>query len=315
MNILKIITEIEKVDPEVYERLDQRRQMFKHFAGFGKKLAAAAVPVAMGSMLQKAYGQSGGLSAQIKEVLNFALTLEYLETYFYEAALLSDPFLNAIPGTPNSGGLDKNSALGIQNRSSIELILTDERNHVKFLRSVLGSAAIPDPTRGAFDYTGSKGGTRAPLFGDVFSNVATFFAVAQSLEDTGVRAYKGGAPLLISNNTVLEAALNIHSVEARHASHLRTIRRGGPQAMVGDLNSQPASWPTGTDNGGPAPAITAAIYGAGNPASLYPSEANVVQAGINVQGLSMVSPNEASEAFDEPLDMGTVLAIAGNFLK
>lgn len=297
MNIFKLITEIEKVDPEVYERLDQRRQMFKHFAGFGKKLAAAAVPMAMGSMFQKAYGQSGGLSKQIQDVLNYALTLEYLETYFYQLGL-------AAPGL-----------LTGQNRADINLIFIDERNHVNFLRTVLGSAAIPDPTVNAFDYTGSKGGTRAALLPNVFSNLGTFLALAQAFEDTGVRAYKGGAALLISNNTVLEAALNIHSVEARHASRLRTMRRGGPQAEPGSLNDRPASWPSGNDNGGPAPAITAAIYGAGNPAALFPSEANVVQGGLNVQNLSQVSPSEASEAFDEPLDMGTVLAIASNFIK
>ncbi|MGY2131960.1 ferritin-like domain-containing protein [Hymenobacter sp. HD11105] len=297
MNIHKLITEIEKVDPEVYERLDQRRQMFKHFAGFGKKLAAAAVPLAMGSMFQKAYGQSSGLSAQIRDVLNFALRLEYLETYFYQLGL-------AAPGL-----------LTGQTRADINLILIDERNHVRFLRSVLGADAIPDPTVNAFDYTGSKGGTRAALLPNVFSNLGTFLALAQAFEDTGVRAYKGGAPLLISNNTVLEAALNIHSVEARHASRLRTIRRGGVQSEPGDPRMQPQSWPSGNDNGGPAPAVTAAVYGPGSPASLYPGEENVIQAGINVQGLSQVSPSEASEAFDEPLDMGTVLAIAANFIR
>jgi hypothetical protein len=153
------------------------------------------------------------------------------------------------------------------------------------------------------------------LFPNVFSNIGTFFAVAQALEDTGVRAYKGGAPLLMSNNTVLEAALNIHSVEARHASHIRTIRRGGPQAEPGNPQTMPQSWISGNDNGGPAPAATAAVYGPGNPASLYPGEENVIQGGLNVQNISMVSPSEASEAFDEPLDMGTVLAIAGNFIR
>ncbi|MBC6605272.1 ferritin-like domain-containing protein [Hymenobacter sp. BT188] len=308
MNILKIITEIEKVDPEVYERLDQRRQMFKHFAGFGKKLAVAAVPLAMGAMFQKAYGQTGGLSRQIIDVLNFALRLEYLEFYFYE---------NGLDFSGRTGSA-LNSGLTGQNRADIVKIYNDERAHVNFLRSVLGSAAIPDLTRDSFDFTGSKGGTRAALFPDVFSNVGTFLAVAQALEDTGVRAYKGGAPLLISNNTILEAALNIHSVEARHASHLRTMRRGGPQAEPGDpsnAGSTPQSWISGNDNGGPAPAATAAVYGAGNPASLYPSEANVIQGGLNVQNISQVSPNEASEAFDEPLDMGTVLAIAGNFTR
>ncbi|MBC6991424.1 ferritin-like domain-containing protein [Hymenobacter sp. BT491] len=299
MNIFNLITEIEKVDPEVYERLDQRRAIFKHFAGFGKKLATAAVPLAMGSMFQKAYGQSSGLSAQIKEVLNFALTLEYLEATFYNQGL-------------SAAGLQ--SSLTGQSRTDIETIRTDENNHVKFLKAVLGADAIKDPTA-SFDFTGSKGGARAALFPDVFSNVKTFLAVAQAFEDTGVRAYKGGAALLMSNNTVLEAALNIHSVEARHASHLRTMRRGGPQALPNNEQDSPESWITGDANGGPAPGITNGIYGPGNPASKYPSEGNVVQAGINIAANSNISTNKASEAFDEPLDMATVLSIASNFIK
>ena len=69
MNIFNVIKEIEKVDPEVFERLDPRRNVFKHFAGFGKKLAATAVPLAFGSMLNKAYAQTGSNTA-IVEVLN-----------------------------------------------------------------------------------------------------------------------------------------------------------------------------------------------------------------------------------------------------
>ncbi|WP_324675743.1 ferritin-like domain-containing protein [Hymenobacter sp. GOD-10R] len=296
MNLLNIIAEIEKVDPEVYERLDQRRAMFKHFAGFGKKLATAAVPLAMGSMFQKAYGQTSGLSQQIKDVLNFALKLEYLESIFYNE------------------GINRAGLLSGEDRAQIITIATDEFNHVAFLRSVLGADAIAPLTANNFDYTGSKGGTRAALLPDVFTNRTTFLALAQSFEDTGVRAYKGGAPLLISNNTVLEAALNIHSVEARHASHLRTMRRGGPQAVAGSPQSAPKSWISGNDGGGPAPAITSAIYGAGTPAAMYPSEANTAQAGVELTG-SFVTAAQASEAFDEPLDMATVLAIASNFMK
>jgi len=296
MNILNIIAEIEKVDPEVYERLDQRRAMFKHFAGFGKKLATAAVPLAMGSMFQKAYGQSSGLSQQIKDVLNFALKLEYLEAIFYNE------------------GVNRAGLLSGAEREQIITITVDEYNHVKFLRTVLGNDAIAPLTANNFDYTGSKGGTRAALLPDVFTNRATFLALAQSFEDTGVRAYKGGAPLLISNNTVLEAALNIHSVEARHASHLRTMRRGGPQAVAGSPQSAPKSWISGNDGGGPAPTITGPIYGAGNPAAMYPSEANTVQGGVELVS-AFATATQASEAFDEPLDMATVLAIASNFMK
>ena len=288
MNILNLLTEIEKVDPEVYERLDQRRQMFKHFAGFGKKLTAAAVPLAMGSMFQKAYGQSSGLSQQIIEVLNFALTLEYLELYFYDM------------------GVNTRNLFVQGDLTAITKIRDDERNHVMFLKAVLGANAIADPTPAAFDYTGSKGGKRAALVPEIFRYRDRFLALAQALEDTGVRAYKGGAPLLMSNNTVLLAALNIHSVEARHVSHIRTMRRGGVKA-----NGDPKSW---ISNGGnDHPGFADPVYGPGNPASMYPPESNTMQAGIDLTMFPNVTANEAAEAFDEPLDMGTVLAIAGNF--
>jgi len=49
-------------------------------------------------------------------------------------------------------------------------------------------------------------------------------AVAQTLEDTGVAAYKGQAPRLTGGGELLTTALRIHSVEARHAAELRRIR-------------------------------------------------------------------------------------------
>lgn len=292
MNILNILAEIEKVDPEVYERLDQRRQVFKHFAGFGKKLATAVVPLAMGSMFQKAYGQSSGLSKQVTDVLNFALTLEYLEYYFYDM------------------GVNTRNLFVQADLAAITIIRDDELKHVNFLKAVLGSSAITPLSANDFDFTGSKGGKRAPLISEVFRYRQNFLALAQAFEDTGVRAYKGGAPLLIENNTVLEAALNIHSVEARHASHIRTMRRGGTQA-----NGLPKSWITGNDGGGPLPSVTAPVYGPGMPAEMFPSEANITQAGIDLTTIPNVTADQASEAFDEPLDMATVLNIASNFLK
>ena len=84
MDFLKILNLIEDRDPEMSERLNTRRQALRDFADLGKKLTAAAVPIAVGSMFQKAYGQS---TASVVDVLNYALTLEYLEYRFYEKAL------------------------------------------------------------------------------------------------------------------------------------------------------------------------------------------------------------------------------------
>ena len=52
-------------------------------------------------------------------------------------------------------------------------------------------------------------------------------SLAQAFEDTGVRAYKGQAKNLISTPDLLTAALQIHSVEARHAAAIRDLIANG----------------------------------------------------------------------------------------
>ena len=316
MNIFQIISEIEKVDPEVYERLDSRRSIFKHMSGLGQKLTAAAVPLALGAVLNKAYAQTPtGIS--VGDVLNFALALEYLESYFYQGGQASAVL---------QAGFSTN------NKTALNIIATDERNHVNFLRTAITAAGltpIADPTANAFDFTGGKGSGAGPFVG-VFTVPGIYLAVAQSLEDTGVRAYKGGAAALMSNKPVLTAALNIHSVEARHASRLRTMRRGGPMndrasmtAQSGTLSASPKSWISGNDGGGASPAQTAAIYGPGNntgaPTGVtFDGDENVTQGGVNLQtALAALNfPASAfSEAFDEALDVTTVKTIARTFVK
>ena len=76
--------------------------------------------------------------------------------------------------------------------------------------------------------------TAQPAGGGPFAKATTDLAflleVAQGAEDTGVRAYKGQAGNLMSNPAILEGALRIHSVEARHASRIRRMRRAAAGA-------------------------------------------------------------------------------------
>jgi rubrerythrin len=304
MNFLQILADIEQVDPAVYDRLDSRRAIFKNMAGLGQKLSAAALPLAVGAIFNKAYAQTP-VGASVSDVLNFALKLEYLEMYFYRQRLLV-------------------TGLSSANKAALTIIAIDEFNHVTFLRSViaaLGSTPVADPGAAEFDFTA---GGRLLL-----TDPNVYLALAQAFEDTGVRAYKGAAPLLMSNKTVLTAALSIHAVEARHASRIREMRRASPSSNspsqsvpVSPYAVAPKSWVSGTDGGGPlaATALPLPIYGPGNsgPSGItFEAEDTTTQAGVRLSALPHTSGFPASafsEAFDEGLDVGTVSAIARQFL-
>jgi Ferritin-like domain len=263
MNIFNILSEIEKVDGEVFERLDHvsRRGMF---STLGKKVSAVAVPTLVAGMLNKAYATTPGAL----DVLNFALTLEYLEDEFYKKALSVS---GLIPDT---------------DRPIFAQISKHETQHVAFLVGALGAKAVAKPV---FDFT-AKG-----AFADVFSSYKTFAIVSHALEDTGVRAYKGQAGNLMAteDKPLLQYALQIHSVEARHASVVRRL-----------LNSK--GFVPGTKGW-----ITLAQ---GSPAAVYAGDDVVTQGGVNLTGLAGKSNEAISEAFDEPLTKDAVLAIASPFI-
>lgn len=264
MKLLQLIDKLDltKVDDQTFETLSNRRQLFTSLGKFGAKAAAVAAPAIMMALPKAIYAQT----ATTVNVLNFALTLEYLEAEFYSN------------GNANSGFITQND------RQIISKIGADETAHVNFLKAALGANAVAKPT---FDFT--AGG----LFADVFTNYATFLAVAQAFEDTGVRAYKGAAPLLQSDvDDFLQAALNIHSVEARHAAVIRTLR-GTASYVQGE---------TGAANGG-LPAATDGVY---------QGENNVTQGGTS--NFTDRSAAKVGEAFDEPLTMDQVLVIVDPFI-
>ena len=290
MNLFSIIEEIEKVDPEFHERISPRRDAIKNITSFGSKVAVAALPFAFATMFKKAY--AGSSAVAVNDVLNFALTLEYLESYFYAQGVAKGSVL--IPASDTA---------------YIGLINTDEAAHVAFLKSVLGSAAISAP---AFDLT-AKG-----TFPTVLTSYDTFLAVANAFEDTGVRAYKGQAANLLGNMVVLTAALGIHAVEARHASAVRQLRSSRGVLAATGAPLQP--WITGNSSIFNDLGIAAVNgnFGAGSPAASYPAENNTIQGGVDVTTLASAygattSVTIAAEAFDEPLDMATVVKLVTPF--
>ena len=153
----------------------------------------------------------------------------------------------------------------------------------------LAEHAISKPN---FDFSGGMGSGTGP-FKDAFTNLELFLNVAQTFEDTGVRAYKGRAAEIVMGGAYLTAALQIHSVEARHAAHIRLMRKAYGSG-VGNVKP----WITGKMSN-----INTSLV-----QKSYDGEEMTNQAGIeivNINGMG-TSADAASEAFDEPLSKAQV---------
>ncbi len=185
-------TLLDSIDPDLAEHLGTKRDLFRNVAA--RLGVLATTPVVLAAVSTEAF--SHGLPKQVIDILNFALTLEYLEDEFYRAALSA----GFIPGQFNE---------------VFSTISRHETQHVMTLSGALGGAAVAKPR---FDFT-ARG-----KYPDIFSNFRTFALVSQTLEDTGVAAYKGQAPALTGGGQLLTTALRIHSVEARHAAEVRRVR-------------------------------------------------------------------------------------------
>jgi rubrerythrin len=162
-----------------------RSALFKR----GGVLAGAGIVVG-GTTVGLATAQ-GGLPKGDVDILNYALTLEYLEAAFYREAL-------------------DNGELSGEPLIFAEVVAAHEQAHVDALKQTLGSKAVKEPK---FDFAGATGKDE-------------FLRTAMALEDTGVAAYQGQADR-IKTPAVLEAAGSILAVEARHAAWVRDIIGGG----------------------------------------------------------------------------------------
>jgi rubrerythrin len=162
------------------------------------KLAGGSGAAALGSALVACGGSSGngattGPTAQEESgdiaIVNFALTLEYLETDFYAKAI--------------DTGFFKGSQLDL-----LKAIGESEQQHVDALTAAVGKLGGAPAKRPK---------TKFPL-----ADKTTIVKAAQRIENLGAAAYLGQAPR-IKDKDIFAAALSIHTVEARHAAALNTL--------------------------------------------------------------------------------------------
>lgn len=269
---------LNSLDVSLDNATTSRREALLRTARLGGAAALAVTPfyaMARDAMASKR-SLSSAYAPQAHGVLGYALTLEYLEYFFYKRAV-------------------EEADIPASARPLFVGIRDNELAHVNLLRTTI--EGLTDPTgdpdvyeQDDFDFTVAGSNPFAS------GNYELFLTLAQGFEDTGVRAYKGQAGAL-QDTPYLTVALQIHSVEARHAAAVRRLRQN--QGWI------PQAQPD-------APGPIAPVYGAGG---VFPSEANTTQGGVELVGaLNGYTVEEITEAFDEALDMETVLGIAGPFI-
>ena len=194
------------------------------------------------------------------DILNFALNLEYLEAQFYTLAtegVYADKSTKgsaiSIGAGTATGGSTSTTVLTKANTSStssnaiapvpftspfvaayaFETAL-EERRHVNFLRSVLTTNAVAQPTLDLVNSFYALGSLLSPAISnfDPFANDLNFLLGAFIFEDVGVSAYHGAAGLITDTKDYLTPAASIHAVEAYHAGLIRSTIYGYDQGFV-----------------------------------------------------------------------------------
>ncbi|MFZ1994641.1 MAG: ferritin-like domain-containing protein [Solirubrobacteraceae bacterium] len=157
-------------------------------SGTASSAAAGTSSATTSSMSSSAASDSGDLA-----IVNYALTLEYLESQFYDKVIKSGLFHGKVLSVLKTFG-------------------AEEADHVQALKTVAGQlgTAAAEPT-GKF-----------PIH-----SAAQVTALAATVENLGASAYLGQAGL-IKSKEILAAALSIHSIEARHAATLNLLLKKSP---------------------------------------------------------------------------------------
>ncbi len=150
------------------------------------RTAVVPASVAVGALNNKfAWATAADFGSDV-DVLNYALTLEYLEAEFYRQG--------------NSAGL-----LSGKEKVYLDKVQVDEESHVATIRSTimkLGGSPVAAP---------------GVDFADSFASRESYLKTSHVFENTGVSAYLGAAGF-IKDKAILAAAAGIFGVEARHAA-------------------------------------------------------------------------------------------------
>jgi hypothetical protein len=289
MNLLSLLDRLSAADAS--PAAAPRRHLLRELGHTGLRAAALALPLTAALPAQAA-------TANLLDAIRLLLKLEDMLVALYTQGLAG------VLGTAARAAV----------RPDFERLLRQQQNHADFFRSALRTTGLTPPTAPAFDFSGRKNNSANPtLFPDVMSDYSAFLQLAQQLEDASASIYLGQVPSVSTDKPLLDAVLRMQTVEARHASHLRTLRRAAPSPV------NVKSWPSAAD-AAPNPAVQ--VPGTTAAVSIYAIEANQTQvvSGTNtipyqtlLTGGTAVRATAVAEAFDEPLSTVQATALLNIF--
>ena len=189
-------------DPQIFDgkpvlqfSSETNRRSFLKYAG----LVGVGASLVAGGVLNAPYAAANApaVAKGDLDILNYALTLEYLESDFYSTGL----------------------AKGFLSGRELELITPigdHEKQHVAGVTATIKSLGGTPVSKPKITYPAG-----------IFDSRDKFLATASMFEELGVTAYHGQVPLIKSGD-VLGAAASIAGVESRHAAVIATLIGGNP---------------------------------------------------------------------------------------
>lgn len=176
-----------------------RRDILRHLS----RAAGAALPLALGIVAPALAAPATAYDSVLQLLL-----LERLQLDLYTQALGATGLLTSAQ------------------TADFTRLRSQQAQHTAFLTQALQTTGALIPTAPTFDFSGRKGVASNPvLFPDVLTDYDQFLALAQEIEDLSVRLYHTHIFSITYDAGLQQAILRMHSVEAQHSAHVRSLRR------------------------------------------------------------------------------------------